>query len=62
MDVPEAIADEIEEKYAPRAAGFGSVKVEVAIGRAEHNQRPTGARRPALAAGRSPGRHGSPSD
>ncbi|MGW4773831.1 DUF1905 domain-containing protein [Nocardia sp. NPDC004278] len=32
IDVPEAIADEIEEKYAPRATGFGSVKVEVTIG------------------------------
>jgi hypothetical protein len=32
VDIPEAIADEIEEKYGHRATGFGAVKVEVTIG------------------------------
>lgn len=32
LDVPPDIADDIEERWGHRAAGFGSVKVEVAIG------------------------------
>lgn len=32
LDVPPAVADEIEATYGHRAAGFGSIKVEVAIG------------------------------
>jgi hypothetical protein len=32
LDVPEADADEIEELFGSRAKGFGSVRVEVAIG------------------------------
>ncbi|MCP9622263.1 Domain of uncharacterised function (DUF1905) [Nocardia otitidiscaviarum] len=32
LNVPEAIADEIEEMYGHRVGGFGSVRVEVVIG------------------------------
>jgi hypothetical protein len=32
VELPEGIADEIEEMYAHRAGGFGAVKVEVTIG------------------------------
>lgn len=30
--LPEDVTDEIDERYADQAAGFGSVKVEVTIG------------------------------
>lgn len=30
--LPEEVTDEIDERYADRAAGFGSIKVEVTIG------------------------------
>lgn len=33
VSVPEAVADEIEATYGHRAAGFGSLRVEVTIGR-----------------------------
>ncbi|WP_227997545.1 DUF1905 domain-containing protein [Nocardia australiensis] len=32
VDLPEGIADEIEEMYRHRAGGFGAVRVEVTIG------------------------------
>lgn len=32
VNVPEEQADDIEERYRRRAAGFGSVRVEVTIG------------------------------
>ncbi|MEV6429000.1 DUF1905 domain-containing protein [Nocardia sp. NPDC051463] len=32
VNLPESIADEIEERYSHRAGGFGAVKVEVTIG------------------------------
>ncbi|WP_040799524.1 DUF1905 domain-containing protein [Nocardia higoensis] len=32
LTVPEEVADEIEDRYAHRAGGFGSVKVRVRIG------------------------------
>lgn len=32
ISLPEDIADEIEERYAHRAGGFGSVRVHVTIG------------------------------
>jgi hypothetical protein len=32
VGLPEAVADEIEAGFGHRAAGFGSVRVEVAIG------------------------------
>ena len=32
VSVPEAEADDIEERFGHRAAGFGSVRVEVTIG------------------------------
>jgi hypothetical protein len=32
VDVPEDQADDIEERFGRRAAGFGSVRVEVTIG------------------------------
>lgn len=33
VSLPEAIADEIEATYGHRAAGFGSLRVEVTIGK-----------------------------
>jgi hypothetical protein len=32
LDLPPAAADEIEHRYGHRAAGFGSLRVEVTIG------------------------------
>ncbi|QIS06819.1 DUF1905 domain-containing protein [Nocardia brasiliensis] len=32
LSVPEAVADEIEQRYAHLAGGFGSVRVRVTIG------------------------------
>lgn len=32
VSLPEDVTDEIDERYADQAAGFGSVKVEVTIG------------------------------
>lgn len=32
LDVPEAVADDIEARYGERAGGFGSVRVEVTVG------------------------------
>ncbi|WP_067707376.1 DUF1905 domain-containing protein [Nocardia yamanashiensis] len=32
LSLPEAIADEIEERYGTQAGGFGSVRVRVVIG------------------------------
>jgi len=32
LTVPEEVADEIEDRYAHRAGGFGAVKVRVRIG------------------------------
>ena len=32
LSLPEAEADDIEERFGRRAAGFGSIRVEVAIG------------------------------
>jgi hypothetical protein len=32
LDVPLDIADDIEERFGGRAAGFGSIRVEVTIG------------------------------
>jgi hypothetical protein len=32
VSVPEAIADEIEEVHGARAAGFGSIRVDVVVG------------------------------
>lgn len=32
VSLPESIADDIEERYAHRAGGWGSVRVEVTIG------------------------------
>ncbi|MFI6871321.1 DUF1905 domain-containing protein [Nocardia sp. NPDC050406] len=32
VSLPEPIADEIEERYAATAGGFGSVRVEVTVG------------------------------
>jgi hypothetical protein len=32
LSVPTETADEIEERFADRAAGFGSIRVEVTIG------------------------------
>ena len=32
VSVPEDVTDEIDDQYGHRAAGFGSVKVEVSIG------------------------------
>ena len=33
VSLPEAVADEIEATYGHRAAGFGSLRVEVTIGK-----------------------------
>jgi hypothetical protein len=33
LSLPEAVADEIEATYGDRAAGFGSLRVEVTIGK-----------------------------
>ncbi len=32
LDLPEPIADDIEAQFGERAAGFGSVRVEVTVG------------------------------
>ncbi|MGW4120009.1 DUF1905 domain-containing protein [Nocardia sp. NPDC004711] len=32
VSLPESVADEIEERFGHTAAGFGSVKVKVAVG------------------------------
>ena len=32
VSLPDGIADEIEERHGPTAAGFGSIRVEVTIG------------------------------
>lgn len=32
VSLPEAVADEIEDRYGSSAGGFGSVRVEVSIG------------------------------
>jgi hypothetical protein len=32
VDLPEDVADDIEEQFGHRAAGFGSIRVEVTVG------------------------------
>lgn len=32
VSLPDAVADEIEERFGSRAGGFGSVRVEVTVG------------------------------
>jgi hypothetical protein len=32
VSLPEALTDEIDDRYGHRAAGFGSIKVEVQVG------------------------------